>query len=229
MNGFTDIHAHFLYGIDDGAQTKQDMMDMLDAANRDGIGNLIATSHRMPGVRPFPEEAYEQRLMEARQYCKACSYPITIHSGAEILYTPAIRHEAQEHQLKTLADTEYILVEFVPDIAYKEMDEALQFLEDCGYMTIVAHIERYRCLRGMGAYRLKKSHRIYYQMNANTILKQQRFYKAYIIRRWLRDGLIDFVASDSHNCTSRSTKMKKAYEELVQIVGEKEAHRLACC
>ena len=32
MRGFTDIHAHFVYGVDDGAKTPDDMYRMLDAA-----------------------------------------------------------------------------------------------------------------------------------------------------------------------------------------------------
>lgn len=43
MNGFSDIHSHFLYDIDDGAKTREDMEAMLDAANADGIASLFAT------------------------------------------------------------------------------------------------------------------------------------------------------------------------------------------
>ena len=32
MSGFTDYHAHFVYGVDDGAQTRDEMYAMLDAA-----------------------------------------------------------------------------------------------------------------------------------------------------------------------------------------------------
>ena len=29
---FTDYHAHFVYGVDDGAQTREEMYAMLDVA-----------------------------------------------------------------------------------------------------------------------------------------------------------------------------------------------------
>ena len=32
MSGFTDYHAHFVYGVDDGARTREEMFAMLDAA-----------------------------------------------------------------------------------------------------------------------------------------------------------------------------------------------------
>lgn len=32
MSGFMYYHAHFVYGVDDGAQTREEMYAMLDAA-----------------------------------------------------------------------------------------------------------------------------------------------------------------------------------------------------
>ena len=50
MSGFTDYHAHFVYGVDDGAQTREEMYAMLDAAASDGVRHLFATSHSTPGM-----------------------------------------------------------------------------------------------------------------------------------------------------------------------------------
>ena len=41
MSGFMDIHSHFVYGMDDGAQTRQDMENMLDAAFVDGVPSFL--------------------------------------------------------------------------------------------------------------------------------------------------------------------------------------------
>ena len=57
MSGFTDYHAHFVYGVDDGAQTREEMYAMLDAAAADGVRHLFATSHSTPGMERFPQEA----------------------------------------------------------------------------------------------------------------------------------------------------------------------------
>ena len=50
MSGFTDYHAHFVYGVDDGARTREEMFAMLDAAAADGVTRLFATSHSTPGM-----------------------------------------------------------------------------------------------------------------------------------------------------------------------------------
>lgn len=57
MSGFTDYHAHFIYGVDDGAQTREEMYAMLDAAAADGVRHLFATSHSTPGMEHFPQES----------------------------------------------------------------------------------------------------------------------------------------------------------------------------
>ena len=66
MSGFTDYHAHFIYGVDDGAQTREEMYAMLDAAAADGVRHLFATSHSTPGMERFPQEIYDRHLALAR-------------------------------------------------------------------------------------------------------------------------------------------------------------------
>ena len=52
VSGLAGIHAHFVYGMDDGAKTREDMEAMLDAAYADGITSLVATPHMTPGIKP---------------------------------------------------------------------------------------------------------------------------------------------------------------------------------
>lgn len=66
MDGFTEIHGHFVYGVDDGAQTEETMQAMLDAAAKQGVTRMFATSHVTPGMEKFPQEAYERHLEQAR-------------------------------------------------------------------------------------------------------------------------------------------------------------------
>ena len=50
MRGFTDIHHHLLYGVDDGAQSLQMSLKMAQRAYRGGTRTIIATPHVTPGV-----------------------------------------------------------------------------------------------------------------------------------------------------------------------------------
>ena len=223
MSGFTDIHAHFVYGVDDGAQNRADMEAMLDAAHADGIAFLFATPHVTPGVFPFDHELYQRHLEEARLYCERKRYPLALYAGAEIMYTPVIERYASERRLPTLAGSQYVLMEFVPDITYAELEDALDLMERAGYSTIIAHVERYACMYHGKARRVKEQHDVRYQMNCNTVLRKRGFFKERVIDQWLKDGLIDFIATDSHDTVRRPSSMKDAYRVLCQRYGKQYA------
>ena len=226
MSGFTDYHAHFVYGVDDGARTREEMFAMLDAAAADGVTRLFATSHSTPGMEPFPRDVYQRHLDFARAYCAEKGYDLMLESGSELLYTPAAAYAAAEHSLVTLGGTDWVLLEFVPDVAAAEVETALRQITGSGYRVLLAHIERYPRLARSGALpRLKEQYGIRCQVNAATVL-EGGFFQRRKLDRWLKDGLVDAISSDAHNCTTRATRMQAAYERLCGILGQPDADAL---
>ncbi len=223
---FSDIHSHFVYGMDDGAQTAQDMEAMLDAAVADGVGCLIATPHITPGLHPFNEDRFWRHLLEARAYCQIRGYSLNLYAGAEVLYTPALEHYMSRHALPTLANSQKVLLEFAPAIPFAEITDAVDLLERNGYVPILAHIERYKALSGLNIYQLKEQHSVLYQVNCSAVIDGEGLFKDMQLRRWFRDELIDHVASDSHNCRLRKTRMKSAFTILSKRFGVEYARRL---
>lgn len=226
MMKFSDIHSHFVYGMDDGAQTAQDMEAMLDAAVADGVGCLIATPHITPGLHPFNEDRFWRHLLEARAYCQIRGYSLNLYAGAEVLYTPALEHYMSRHALPTLANSQKVLLEFAPAIPFAEITDAVDLLERNGYVPILAHIERYKALSGLNIYQLKEQHSVLYQVNCSAVIDGEGLFKDMQLRRWFRDELIDHVASDSHNCRLRKTRMKSAFTILSKRFGVEYARRL---
>ena len=226
MTGFRDIHAHFVYGVDDGAQTRDDMYAMIDAAFRDGVTDLCATPHVTPGLKPFDGLSFSRHFDLAQEYCRQQGYPMALHAGAEILYTPAMTRYAEDGVLPTLGNTSFALMEFVPDVSLDEAERAIDLMEHAGYRLILAHIERYRCMFRGNAYRIKQNHGVLYQVNCSTVIEQRHFLKAKEIRGWLEDELIDYVATDQHNCTYRRSRMREAYRALKEEYGVRYANRL---
>ena len=202
------------------------MYRMLDVAYADGVTSLLATPHATPGIYPFPIEKIEKTLLEAKAYCKKMKYNMSLYEGAEILYTPAIERFVQERKLPTLAGTNKILVEFVPDITMSELRQALMIVRSSGYQIILAHIERYNCMYGFGAYHIKKQFDVNYQINCDSVLKGCGTPRNIFISKWLKDGLIDSVASDAHDYLRRPSCMQKTYDCLRMRYGTKYASKL---
>ena len=214
IRGFRDIHCHFIYGVDDGAQTEADMQAMIDAAYADGTTDLFTTPHVTPGIQRFDWDKFLRHLEEARRYIRQKSYDMQIHTGAEILYNPAITRYAEERELPIMEDSDSVLVEFMPDVPLKELTGCVDLMERCGYIPILAHIERYACMYHGNAFRVRDKYDVRFQVNCGTVLGKQSLLKGREINKWFSERLIDYVASDAHNCTSRPTRMQAAYEAL---------------
>jgi len=228
MERFTDIHHHLLYGLDDGAQNREMMHAMLERALLEGIGRIVVTPHITPGVHRFRADRFLKAIEEASDYCRDHSLDIELFAGSELLFTNHTCRLLQEGMIPTLAGTDRVLVEFSPDIEYKKLWEALEGLLSAGYLPVVAHVERYECLvqRPKRAYELKEKLDIYFQVNAATVLCRESRAVRRFVRLMMEDELIDAVASDAHNITTRAARMLKAWDVISDVYGTLYADRL---
>ena len=227
IRGLVDIHHHLVYGMDDGSQNMEQTKLMLERAYRNGISYIVATPHAEPGNKPFHLEAYLDRLAEIQDWCVQSGLPIHVLSGAEILYTPGTVHALRNGLVPTLADTEYVLVEFTPKAPYKLLREAAEKLTEAGYRPVFAHIERYRCLKAAWRVRdLRRKYGVRMQMNAATICKKHGWLTQLWIDYVIEKGWIDCAASDAHNVSKRPCMMKLCYKTLYMRFGRRMARRL---
>lgn len=226
--GYTEIHSHFVYGVDDGADTREEMFGMLDEAHQSGITALYATPHCVPGMEPFPEAIFREHLDEARAYCLHKGYALTLMSGAELLYTPQLHFYIKDHPLPTLEGSNRVLLEFAPGIAAADIRRAVELLLQHGYTPVLAHIERYHCLFSGGlCEKLKRMYPVEYQVNARTVVScPLPLLKRMTVSGWFRKGLIDYVASDAHNTTTRPFLTHQAHSSLTERVDKRYADRL---
>ena len=225
---YFDIHHHLLYGMDDGPKKREQMYAMLDKAAEQGISHIIATPHVVPGVHHFRKTQYETALREAREYCSKNDLRLTISSGAEILYTRQASQKLQEREIPSLCGTEYILVEFSPDVKYRVLYAGLEDLCSSGYVPILAHTERYSDLMRSRKRieQLKRELRVKYQVNCSTVLGKCGFLTRIRCNRMFQEHLIDAVATDAHNVNSRPAELNKAWNILMMKYGKRYALEL---
>ena len=218
---FVDMHHHIVYGVDDGPQTPEDAQRMLVAAAQDGTEILVATSHISPGQVEFPYQKYADHLREEQAWCDANGLNIQILSGAEIFYTENTVRMLRDGYVPTLAGTKALLVEFSPDSTWKWIEDAVGGLTKAGYRVAVAHIERYRCMRDIRHVQtLRDEWNAMMQVNAHTLYTRQGLMTDHWLKKLHELRLIDLVATDAHNASSRRTCMTEAFEALCQAGGE---------
>lgn len=227
MSNFVDLHHHLIYGVDDGAQSLEDMQQMILRASSEGVTDIVCTSHVTPGYEPFPKDQYAAHLEEARAFIAEQGIDLHLHPGCEVLYTDASARLLREGAFPTLAGSDVVLVEFVPDTAFRQIAEAAASFGMAGYSVLFAHVERYNALRSLKNVRtLREEYGVYMQMNAGMVLGKRGFVSERWYKRMMTEGYIDCVATDAHNLSSRVCRMKQAHEVLSRQYGEDFADEL---
>lgn len=224
--GFVDIHQHLLWGMDDGARSRQMMCEMLQCARRQRIEYIFATPHAVPGFHAFDAALYEERIAEANAI--AAEYGIRVLSGAEVAWTYNTLDALRQGRIPTMNKTEHVLLEFWPSIRWDDVEYAVRQMLCAGFVPIIAHVERYRCFfwDPHRAEALKQRYPVFYQVNAMSMLGNDGFLRARSARTLLHRRLADAVASDAHDCNDRPIEMLKAYRWLEKEFGAEEADRL---
>jgi len=228
--GFIDLHHHVVFGVDDGPKTLDDSLALLEMAVQDGITHIVATSHAYPAMHAFPTRLYLANLKQLREACAQRGLPVTLYSGCEIFYSEIALRQLKEGFLPTLAQTDYVLVEFDPTIKLDALCLAVRQFANSGFRPVIAHCERYAALyRHLDVveemhYELRAS----FQINASTLVEKQPWRVRRFRDAMLKQGLVSFIATDSHNCTSRYPMLTQAYEWLERSFDADYAQKLLC-
>lgn len=222
---FVDIHSHILYGVDDGAKNREASADMLQEAAAQGIKVIIATPHYRHGMFPFPSEIIRKHWQELRTEAELLGIQLLL--GCEYHANSGMVENLKSGRCLTLAGSEYVLTEFSCDTEEFCIREQIQTLLSCGYIPVIAHVERYRYFQKhpaaaeefgrMGAM---------IQVNAGAVLGQEGLGAKRCVRILLRHRWADIIASDSHNTDTRRNRMGECFEYICRKYGEDYAAAL---
>lgn len=148
MNGLIDIHCHWLPGVDDGATTLDEAVELLAELRAMGFEQVLATPHMRPGL--FDNSA--EGLREC--YRAVCSHiseiPDLPHHGlsAEHFYDDVNHRRLLHGQALPYPGERAALVEFQSPAFPHRIEEHLAELGRARIRPVIAHPERYRPLWG---------------------------------------------------------------------------------
>ena len=208
-----DIHSHILPLVDDGSQSFEESIEMLKIAERSGVKHQILTPHVQSSVTKVKPEAYQPIFDELKLRAKDAGIQIELHLGCELHYRS---HIEPDYERFSLNQSKYVLIEF-PFSRHSPIEDVVFDLSRSGYYPVVAHVERYEYLNYADFKKIKDAGGIL-QVNTHSILGLNEKVQKKTILKMLEDKLIDIVASDTHNTTSRKPNMNEAYHYLKSIV-----------
>lgn len=219
-----DIHSHILPGLDDGACDEEESLAMLKIAEENGIREIIATPHFHYRRGCAAPEQIESSVLKMQSILDDAGIRIRLYTGNELYYTHEVLENLKAGQALTMAESDYVLLEFSPETQKRTIQNAVYEFMTEGYYPIIAHMERYQAFQmdlefvdeilRMGAY---------YQINAGSLVGQAGWTIQRFSRSLMKSGVIQFAATDAHNTNKRSPRIRKAEEWLVKKCGEAQA------
>ncbi|OCA87896.1 tyrosine protein phosphatase [Bacillus sp. FJAT-27225] len=215
-----DIHCHILPGVDDGAQTSEDAINMANAALKQGISTIIATPHHLNSHEVNPKQAIQEQLESLNRLFQQEKIDIKIVPGQEVRIHGELLKGIETGDIQPLGDSNYILVEF-PSSNVPHYTEKLFFdLQLKGYTPIIAHPERNQELiqRPEILYRLVKNGALSQITAASAVGKFGKKIKKFTMEL-LSSNLTHFLASDAHNTTNRGFMLVEAYSTIQSQLG----------
>ena len=220
-----DFHSHILPGIDDGSQSVEESLQILELMKNQGIEAVVATPH-FYASEDYPKEFLERRQRAKESLLKAASgmdLP-KIYCGAEVAY---FRGMSQSEALKDLVieGTNAIMVEMPMGKWTSSMyDELEQIYSRQGLVPIVAHVDRYLTpLRDFGIPAKLSELPVLVQANASFFLKKKMVKKA---KKLLASDMIHLLGSDTHNLGERAPNLGPALEVIQEMLGTDAFERI---
>ena len=115
-----------------------------------------------------------------------------------------------KHCLLLLTGSRYVLVEFLPGDGYMRLFRAVHSLVQSSYLPVIAHAERYNCLKENGRTMELVRCGAYLQMNAGSLGGGLFDRRAVWCRKELLRGNIHFIATDMHGAVIRPPELGEA-------------------
>lgn len=218
-----DIHNHMLPGIDDGAFSMEEALEMARIAVGSDVRAVVVTPHcnGQGSAKNYFNKNYLQNVKLLQEAVRSEGIPLQICPGMEVFVTYDLPELIRRKKIMTLNHSRYLLVEFGFDEDVEFADYMLEQIMKTGVVPVVAHIERYPFIQDHLEITYQWCEKGYV-LQANKSSFMGRFgRRAKQTVYYLMDrGRISVIASDAHGMRERTPYMRDVYEELLKYYSE---------
>jgi len=212
---FCDLHTHILPGMDDGAQTMEEALQMLQNAVASDVEMLAVTPHcnGLYGNGNDWKQAAQTRFLQLQQ--AAGEIPVQLVLGAEAWVNEELPTCLAQGKIPTIHGSRYLLTEFSADTPEEGFLSPLQSILDLGYIPLIAHPERY-----LSVCRMPQIVMPWLEMGCHLQLTGRSLLGEYgkTVQRTsailLQQDLVACIASDAHGVNHRSNFLMDVYDHL---------------
>ncbi len=207
FEGFTDWHSHILPGVDDGVQTMEEALEVLEEYDRLGVAHVWLTPHVMEDI-PNTTAALRARFAELREARQerieaqegARRGHVTLHLGAEYMLDNLFEERLAAGDLLPVGaggQGDHLLVETSCVTPPMDLHGALERIRSRGFHPLLAHPERYIYMEH-DDYAGLVSRGVKLQLNLGSSAGMYGVVAKRKAHRLLREGMYSFAGTDLH-------------------------------
>ena len=201
LEDMTDVHSHYLSGVDDGMNTFDETLDSLSKMLEHRVKNIYFTPHVMTDYSVNTPFFLKKKFEEFKEQMPL---DVNIRLAAEYMFDASFSNHMDD-ELLTMTNG-YVLVEMSYFSASPELNNFIYQLQLKNYKPILAHPERYMFMEKED-YKTLKARNVKFQMNLLSLsgVYGRRVYDV----AWylLQEKMYDFCGTDIHNYDFFSKKM----------------------
>jgi protein-tyrosine phosphatase len=226
---FVDVHCHLIPGLDDGAKSWNEALEMAQMAVADGIGTIIVTPHQLGTYAHIDGPTIRQRTRELQQQLSQHDIQLTVLPGADVRIDETMLAGLRSGDVVTLGDRgKHVLLE-LPHELYFPLEGVLGQLHAAGFVGILSHPERNQgLLRQPDTVAALVDCGCLMQVTAGSLMGTFGP-SCQEMAEWLfAERLVHFVATDAHGAKSRRPLLRRAFESVVRLADEDTALDVCC-
>ncbi|PIC83071.1 tyrosine-protein phosphatase [Sporosarcina sp. P1] len=210
-----DIHSHLLFGVDDGPDTIEGTMRMVEEAASEGITQLVVTPHAYSPHYHVPVQEVESQVRMLGDIIQVAGIDLTLSVGQEVRLHEHIIENLLNKDILTLANSRYLLLELPTQHVPAYTIKIIQSLLEEGIVPIIAHPERNKGIAEKPE-RLERlvRHGALAQVTAGSVAGHFGKNVQKLSIQLIEANLIHAYGSDAHNTDNRPFLFNKGLEVL---------------
>ena len=226
ISGLIDIHCHLLPGLDDGSSGWEETLQALKTAEKQQISSIIMTPHFYPERFQTEPDKIRKLVAHVKELAEENNLHLSFYAGQECLYHYELPALLEQGEVLTMADSRYVLVEFLEDVFFRDIIRGVIALKQRGFVPILAHYERYKCLMQKNRLSELKDEGVLLQMNFDTVQRIYGVFHRNPFQDHLKKGYVDFMGSDCHGVNFRKYFISPSLDWMEKNLPEKMKRRI---
>ena len=214
-----DMHSHILPQIDDGADSVETSVKLIECLKKQGVTNICLTPHFYTNEMSA-DDFVEKRNESFEKLKPFIPEGVKVVLGGEVYVTRYLFGNEDLSGL-TYGNSKFILTEYGYGSHFSEqtIDYFVKLKENFGLNSVLPHVERYtELMRDPSIIRELKDMGVIIQTNISRYTKDTPFFKKRKMIKLINDGLVDVIGTDAHSFKHNSPQL---YTEALNFIEEK--------